>query len=191
MKPRVMINPSVQYGNVITDETGAEIYNEGETMWDIAAKVKSILDADGRVEAFVSRTDRRSDSTIQMECDLAKMIGCDAFVALHSDATPDGTEGGGTWTFYADDDGKRLGERVQISVLEAIRTVYPEVQDKGVREHWNSLYVLHNSGCPACLTEILYHSNPKERELLKDPEFQERVARAIAKGIYDFLVVHQ
>lgn len=186
-KPKVMLNPSSQYCNIIEDADGNELYNEGETMWDIAVRVKAALDEDGQVETYISRNARRQDSKLQEECDLAKKIGCDVFVSLHSDATADGTEGGGTWTFHADDEGRRLGETVQSNVLEAIRTIYPEVQFHGVREHWNRLYVLHNCGCPASLTEILFHSNPKEREMLKDTVFQELVAHACAKGILEYL----
>lgn len=182
-----MLNPSVQYENEVKDTAGTIVYNEAETMWDIAARVKALLDEDARVEAFLSRDGRRSESTIQEECELAKRIGCDAFVSLHSDAAADGGEGGGTWTFFADDEGKRLAEAVQSHLLGAIRSVYPEVRFLGVREHWKRLYVLHNSGCPACLTEILFHSNPKERKMLKEPGFQELVARAFADGILDYL----
>lgn len=185
-KPKVMINPSVQYGNTVTDETGNVLYNEGETMWDIASRVKAVLDEDGRVEAYLSREGRSAPSTLQQECELARKIACDAFVSLHSDATPDGTEGGGTWSFYKDYEGKRLAEAVQGRVLEAIRTVYPEVKFKGIQEHWLKLYVLHNSGCPASLTEILFHSNPKEREMLKNPVFQEMIAEAVAHGILEY-----
>lgn len=186
LKPKVMINPSVQYGNVILGPDGQEAYNEGETMWDIAVRVKAVLDADGRVEAHLSRDARRCESTIQRECEISKLIGCDAFVALHSDATADGTPGGGTWTFFADDDGKRLGEHVHARVIEAIKLVYPQEVDRGLREHWNRLYVLHNSGCPACLTEILFHSNPVERDMLRDATFQDRVAHAVAAGILEY-----
>ncbi len=186
MKPRVMLNPSVQYNNVILDDNGTEIYNEGETMWDVTSRVKTILDTDGRIDAYISRLDRRTHSSIQLECTLAQQLTCDAFVSLHSDATADGTEGGGTWTFFADDQGKRLGECVQGKVLSAIREVYPEVIDRGVKEHWNRLYVLHNSGCAASLTEILFHSNPKEREMLKNSAFQDRVAKAVARGILEY-----
>lgn len=182
-----MLNPSAQYGNVIRDSDGSAIYNEAETTWDIAVRVKAVLDDDGRVDAYLSRKGRSKESALHQECDLAKTLGCDAFVSLHSDATADGSEGGGTWTFYADEDGKRLGQAVQGRVLEAIRTVYPQVQFRGVRKHWKRLYVLHNSGCPASLTEILFHSSPKEREMLQDPAFQNLVAPAFARGILDYL----
>lgn len=185
-KPKVMLNPSVQYLNTVKDSEGHEVYNEGEVMWDIANLTKAILDKDGRVETYLSRKSRSSESTLYKECDLAKMIGCDVFVALHSDSSENESEGG-TWSFYADDDSHRLADAINARVLAAIQTIYPEVASKGVKEHWNRLFVLHNAGCPSELTEILFHSNPKERELLKRQAFQKLVANAVARGILDYL----
>jgi len=181
-----MLNPSVQYQNVVRDSDGCEVYNEAETMWDIAVRVKAALDRDRRVEAYLSRQGRRHQTTLKEECELARKLRCDAFVSLHSDAAPDDSPGGGTWTFYRDEEGKRLAVAVHSRLVEAIASVYPEVVDRGVREHWNRLYVLWNAGCPASLTEILFHSNPTEREMLKQPEFQDLVALAVAQAMLDY-----
>ncbi|MDH7602229.1 MAG: N-acetylmuramoyl-L-alanine amidase [Armatimonadota bacterium] len=186
-RPRVMLNPSCQFGNVIRGPDGEELYNEGRTMFDIAVKVKEELVRDGRVDVFISRESREQSVSLHYETELTKSLNCDALVSLHSDATGDGTPGGGTWTFYADEgEGKRLAECVQMHLLEAIRSFYPEVQFRGIRTHWYRLWVLWESGCPASLTEILFHTNPREREMLKDPKLQEIMARAIARGILDY-----
>ncbi|MGB9619779.1 MAG: N-acetylmuramoyl-L-alanine amidase, partial [Armatimonadota bacterium] len=102
-RPRVMLNPSCQFGNVIRDENGNELYNEGVNMYDIALKVRDELVRDGRVEVFVSRASREQDVSLRCETELTRSLNCDALVSLHSDATADGTPGGGTWTFYADE----------------------------------------------------------------------------------------
>ncbi len=145
------------------------------------------LKFDGRVEVFLSRKFRYSKSTLREETDLAKSLQCDILVALHSDADPNGGEGGGTWTFYADESyGKRLAECVQMPLLKAIRSFYPDVKFNGIRTHWNRLWVLHEAGCPACLTEILFHSNPIEREMLKNPAYQSIMAEGIASDILKY-----
>lgn len=185
--PRVMINPSCQYQNIISDGNGEEIYNEAHVMYDIALEVKKELERDGRIEAFMSRSSRDEKVTLRSETDLTRKLNCSALVALHSDATNDPNDpGGGTWSFYADDEGKKLAEYIQTALLGAIRQFHPEVNFRGVSEHWKRLWVLHESGCPASLTEILFHSHPQEREMLKDPVRQKIMAKAIAKGILEY-----
>ena len=185
--PRVMLNPSCQFSNVVTNELGEEIYNEALTMYDIALTVQQELKRDGRVDAFVSRNSRTERSTLRRETQLARSLDCDAFVSLHSDATGEkDNPGGGTWSFYADDEGKRLAESVQTRLLESIRSFYPEVIFRGVRTHWKRLWVLHETRCPAALMEVLFHSNSKEREMLNDPDRQGIMARGIGRGILDY-----
>lgn len=182
-----MINPSAQFANVVKGNHGEELYNEALNMYDIALGVLDELRRDGRVDAFLSRGSRTEKSSLRRETDLARRLNCDAFVSLHSDATgKEDDPGGGTWSFYADDEGKRLAECVQMPLLAAIRSFYPEVEFRGVRRHWKRLWVLHESACPASLTEVLFHSNPKEREMLEDPKCRQIVAKAVAKGILDF-----
>ena len=189
-RPRVMINPSCQFENVVLGDDGQELYCEAHTMYDIAVKVREELIRDGRVDAFLSRASRTERTTLQAETDLTKSLGCDALLALHSDATGKPDEpGGGTWSFHADEEGKRLAECVQTPLLTALRSFHPEVVFLGIREHWNRLWVLHESGCPAALTEILFHSNPREREMLTNPERQDTIAWAIAEGILNYFYV--
>lgn len=189
-RPRVMLNPSNQFANVIHGEKeGEQLYNEGLNMFDIALKVRDELIRDGRLDVFVSRAQREQRTTLGYETKLTRRLNCDALVSLHSDAMPAGKgPGGGTWTFYADEEeGRRLAECVQLPLLEAIRTFHPDVEYRGVRTHWSRLWVLHESGCPASLTEVLFHTNPMEREMLKDPSYQSIMARAIADGILNYL----
>jgi N-acetylmuramoyl-L-alanine amidase len=53
----------------------------------------------------------------------------------------------------------------------------------GYREHWYRLWVIWEGGCQGALTEFLFHTNPAEREMLKDPKDQQIMAEACARGI--------
>lgn len=184
-RPRVMLNPSNQYANVILGENGEQLYNEGLNMYDIAVMVLDELKRDGRLDVFMTRAARDQKTTLGYETRLTRKLNCDVLVSLHSDAMPAGKgPGGGSWTFYADEEeGKRLAEHVQLPLLDTIRTFHPDVEYRGVRTHWSRLWVLHESGCPASLTEVLFHTNPTEREMLKNPGYQGIMAKAIAGGI--------
>ncbi|MCC6485800.1 MAG: N-acetylmuramoyl-L-alanine amidase [Armatimonadetes bacterium] len=198
-----MINPSCQYANQIFDKAGGEIYNEGHNLWLFAEAVEKALRADGRTEPYISRESQTSASDLDSEAALTNALGCACLVALHSDATADGTPGGGTWTFYTGEqhlsaeeleslpydlkDSLRLAELVQRRTVQAIQPVYKDLLDRGVRQHWHRLRMLHAPQCPSCLIEILFHSNPVEREMLKDPALQTAVGSAIAGAILEFL----
>ncbi len=186
-RPRVMLNPSNQFANIITDENGTQVYNEGMNMFLIAEQVQKYLQQDGRVDVFMTRSSQTQKTTLQEETKLTRSLNCDLLLALHSDATGTSEPGGGTWTFYWDDEGKKLGDSVNSHLIESIRSYYPEVLNRGVRTHWIRLWVIHEAGCPAALTEFLFHSNPKERELLKDFKCQDTMAKAVAQGILEYL----
>lgn len=186
---RIMLNPSCQYENIIRDEEGHEIYNEGENLYDFAIEIKKILDEDPNFETYISRDGRKAESDLDTEIEMTNRLNCDLLIALHSDASGDNNPyAGGTWTF-AKREYFPLAECIQKSVLSAIHEVYPESQNRGYREHWYHLRVLWKTHCPGCLTEILFHTNPKERELLKDIEFKQKVAEGFVKGIRDYLKI--
>lgn len=193
-RPRVILDPSAQYWNLAgsEDPKHPDYYCEGLNMYDIALRVRDELVRDGRVDVFMSRDERTQEVTLQQETDAARSLNCDVLVSLHSDATgkPD-DPGGGTWTFHSDDpESIRLAKCVQTPLLEAIRTFHPDVNFRGVRTHWWRLWVLHEAGCPGSLTEVLFHSHPEEREMLKNPDHQQTMARAIARGILDYFGLH-
>ena len=50
----------------------------------------------------------------------------------------------------------------------------------------DKLYVLNHSTMPAALVEVAFLSNPADAELLRSPEFRQKVAVALADGIGDF-----
>ncbi|NLN75055.1 MAG: N-acetylmuramoyl-L-alanine amidase [Armatimonadetes bacterium] len=185
-RPRIMLNPSNQFANQIFDENKKELYNEGMNMYLIAEKVQKILQADGRLDAFMSRNTQAQRTTLREETNLTRSLGCDILYAFHSDATGTSAPGGGSWTFYHGEDGKRLANLVQDALAASIRTFYPELKNMGTRTHWYRLWVLHEGGCQGALTEYLFHTNPKERELLKNPESQDIMAEAVAGAILKY-----
>jgi len=182
-----MLNPSVQHENIVMRDDRRVIYSEAVAMYEIAAMVREELKSAGGVEAFISRDSADHRTTLRDETARARELGCDVLVALHSDAAADGEPGGGTWAFHSEDpESRRLAECVEMSLLEGIRSFHPVVEFRGVREHWKRLWVLHESGCPAALIEILFHSDPTERAMLLDTNCREIIADSIARGILSY-----
>lgn len=60
------------------------------------------------------------------------------------------------------------------------------VPDRGVDQA--GFFVLNRAYMPAVLVETAFISNPKEEQLLRNKDFQEKIARGIFRGILDFKV---
>ncbi len=183
----IVLNPSCQYGNVVM-VADKEVYNEGLNLFDIAAVTKTALEKLGH-QVYLTRDYRDEPSDLEREMLKANAYKPDLMVALHSDAAGPNSKPdvGGTSTFYASKRGKNLSNCIHPKLCKAIKTIYPDHVDRGVRTHWHKLYVLHNINAPACLIEILFHTNSRERKLLQNRDFHLLVAQAIASGINDYL----
>ena len=58
------------------------------------------------------------------------------------------------------------------------------LRDRGISEA--NFYVVKHSDVPAALVELAFISNYNEEGLLNSPEFQDKIALAIAKGLGRF-----
>jgi N-acetylmuramoyl-L-alanine amidase len=74
----------------------------------------------------------------------------------------------------------QLAENIQKELNSLLRT-----RNRGIKQA--PFKVLTGVACPAILVEIAFISNPSEERKLKTEEFQNNVARAIYRGIANFL----
>ncbi|GAB4246110.1 MAG: hypothetical protein Kow00122_03130 [Thermoleophilia bacterium] len=150
----------------------------------IAQSVDGYLRQAG-MKTLMTRTDD-SYPTLEQRVDLANAAPADIFVSIHNNASADpGTSG--TETFYWGDEddysveGMRLAQAIQEAVCEELGSA-----DRGARTHWKSLYVLGNTDMPAALVEVGFLTNPEEEAKLADPEYQDRAAKAVARGVIEY-----
>ena len=112
---------------------------------------------------------------------LVNASGADVFVSLHANSFPS-PRWSGAQTFYLEgrEESRRLAEAIQASLVRHLgpnrRTARPA-----------DLRILRAVEVPAALVEVGFLSNPEEERRLQDPEYQWRVAEAIAEGIFVFL----
>ncbi len=190
-RPRILLNPSCQYGNRILGPDGEEWYNEGIEMYRLALRVRRHLVADGRCDVALTRHGETAPSLLADEMAMARGSGADVLLAIHSNAPgASNPEGRGQITFYRDDDPRSrfLAEAVHEPLLAATREIYPQVLDRGVATHPKRLTALWDPGMTSTLIEVLYHTHPLERPLLRDPSFQDRAGRALAAGLLHYLL---
>jgi len=93
----------------------------------------------------------------------------------------------GTEVWYNDGsyNGKKLATCILHQILGSINLVNRGV--KNAVPGKNGLYVLKYTDCPAVLVETAFISNAEDEALLANPEMQDQFARAIARGITDYV----
>jgi len=149
-------------------------YEKGINL-SIARKVASYLQQRG-IKTIMTRD---SDTFVELNerADIANRAGADMFVSIHADSNGDRTHRG--YTIYvarsASWASKKAGQNIENTMAST------GLPSKGLR---NADYrVLVRTDCPAVLVECGFLSNPSDAALLSDPQFQDRIARAIADGI--------
>jgi N-acetylmuramoyl-L-alanine amidase len=83
------------------------------------------------------------------------------------------------------DESRELAEDVQDSLSRRIQRTAKPVKNRGVRKA--PFVVLIGADMPSILTEISFLSNPADEQLLKKPEYRQRVAEGLYQGVSDYL----
>lgn len=79
----------------------------------------------------------------------------------------------------------REGERLALAIQKELRTI-PGMKKRIAKI--SNCYMLCNTKAPAVLVEVGYLSNPRERELLQDPQYWDILAKEITDGIINYYI---
>jgi len=127
----------------------------------------------------------QSDSLEEI-CSAANDWPADFFISIHcNSAEDDSAKGTECWACDGSGEGYKLAKCIDSQIFNSIKTL-----DRGLKiatPHINGLYVLTNTNMTACLVETAFISNTDDERLLADPEKQDDIARAIARGVTDYL----
>jgi len=83
------------------------------------------------------------------------------------------------------DESKEFAEDIQDSLAKRMLKVGKTVKNRGVRKA--PFVVLIGADMPSILTEISFLSNPADEQLLKKPEYRQRVAEGLYQGVASYL----
>lgn len=181
---KVFLNPGhAPNGN---PDPGAVNETTGLRECDVAKNVADLV-AYYLNAAGVSTDVLQSDSLGEIS-QAANDSGADLFISIHCNsaeaAAATGTE---TWACAGSSAGHALAACIQNQIVDALGTV-----DRGVKTATpgvNGLYVLTNTDAPAVLVELAFISNDDDEQLLE--EKQDDFARAIARGVTDYICMQQ
>ncbi|GAB6158335.1 hypothetical protein JCM39194_15350 [Desulfotomaculum varum] len=175
------------HGGYDNGASGNNGLKEKDVNLDITMKVADILRQQG-ANVFLSRSE---DIYVDLyeRTRLANELSADIFVSIHSNANTNAAIGGTSTYYYAPatmpalydqrDDRRRLAEDVQRELVSALGR-----RDIGVLQA--NFAVLRTSLMPSILIETAFISNAEEEALLAAPDFRQRAAEAIARGISSY-----
>lgn len=177
----VLLDPG--HGGADPGAIGPTGLREKDVNLAIAKHTAAFLEEYGaRVQ--LTRTD---DSYLSLPQRVAQSNGSGVriFISIHCNSFGDSSKQG-VETYYSANslESKALAQSVQ----EQLVCLRPCI-DRKAKE--GNLYVLRENLATAILTEVAFISNPEEETLLCDPDYQQKVGRAIADGIEAFLEENQ
>ncbi|MCP4712747.1 MAG: N-acetylmuramoyl-L-alanine amidase [Planctomycetes bacterium] len=126
---------------------------------------------------------RRGDSYVSLDqrVEISNRNRADLFVSVHADAAGNRGASGATIFIARQASSRALG--MALSIHRALKAA--GVESRGVRRE--DFRVLKDSRCSAVLVESGFVTNSMEARKLNTASYRNRVARAIARGIADYL----
>ncbi len=151
---------------------------EKDVVLPIGRRIASILQQNG-VQAVLTRD---SDFFVELQgrVDIAQRVNATLFVSVHANSVDSRPDVNGLEVYYYDS-GYDLANVVRQTILNEIGTI----KDRGTRKA--RFYVLRKSAMPSILVETGYMTGREDNPRLGSPEYQNRMADAIARGILKYL----
>jgi N-acetylmuramoyl-L-alanine amidase len=127
----------------------------------------------------MTRADDR-EIDLQPRVDVAEQVNATLFVSIHANAISlDRPDINGVETYYYSS-GAGLADTIHRSILSNVG-----MNDRGVRQA--RFYVLRRTSMPAVLVEIGFVTGRDDAPRLVNPNWQNQMATAIARGILEYL----
>ncbi|MBD2100531.1 N-acetylmuramoyl-L-alanine amidase [Leptolyngbya sp. FACHB-261] len=152
---------------------------EKDIVLSIGLQVGRLLQAAG-VQAVMTRNSD-IDLDLAPRVQLAQQVNATLFVSIHANALDASrSEVQGVETYYLRPDSERLASVIHSNVIQATRAV-----DRGVLRA--RFYVVRETTMPSVLVETGFVTSSAEGPRLASPAYQTLMARAIARGILQYL----
>ena len=152
----------------------------------IAVKTKSLLEEYG-IEVIMTREDENGIADSKME-DMKKRIEIinendpQLCVSIHQNSyTQADIHGAQVFYYTHSTEGEKAAEIIQSTLLSvnSANTRQKKAND--------TYYILKKAKSPVVIVECGFLSNPEEAELLNTEEYQQKMAEAIAEGVFKYL----
>lgn len=185
-KHTVCLDPGHGPGNVNGSPDGT--YKEWEFTWDIAQRVKPLLEAQG-VGVVLTKTADNYPSLTE-RANISNKAKPDCFVSIHTNAAGEGGWSRASGLEVYTSAGPMTASRNVLAskLVNAFHVVGVSLRSEPIK---HELYtVLAKTDAPACLIEYGFHTNKTDTEYLKDSKYRDKLAEATAKGVCTYLNVN-
>lgn len=162
---------------------------------DINLQISMLLKAELEkrdIEVLMTRTEdtdlaeegagSRKMSDLNNRCKLMNESDASLTICIHQNSFTDPAVQGAQ-VFYCS--GSEDGEKVARYIQESIKEKVDPENEREIKEN-DSYYMLKNTGIPIVIVECGFLSSPEETELLKDVEYQAKIAQAVAEGVLKY-----
>ena len=174
-------------------DPGAVNNTSGLQEADVVLMISKLLEnqlTESGYEVKLTRNDWEEEETDDLgyRTALANSWAADIFISLHcNSAENENAKGYEIWTSPGD----TLGDRLATCIYGEIAEEFPDRPGRtdysdGDPDKESRFFVLIHTDAPACLVEMAFISNHVEAALLADAAWQDRYARAIARGVTDY-----
>ncbi|PZO40073.1 MAG: N-acetylmuramoyl-L-alanine amidase [Pseudanabaena frigida] len=156
---------------------------EKDVVLPISLKLGQALQSMGYTVYYTRTNDVEID--LEPRVAAAERINADVFVSIHANSLAPGNSGiSGIETYHSRNStvGQELASYVHSQIVSATGASDRSVRGAG-------FYVIAKTSMPAILVETGFVTNPAEARNLSSPDYQKRMADAIARGIDRFMRV--
>jgi N-acetylmuramoyl-L-alanine amidase len=157
---------------------------EASITLDVASRLRAMLEERG-VRVVMTR-DGETKLPKSFRKSFVKDPRLDVFLSLHCDAYRSSFRGTTAYYHGGCDVSREFAGFIRDAVVDGTG-----VFDRGVRRDTNvyetGFYVLREARVPAVLCEMAYVTNAGDAKLLRDPDFRQRMARALLVGLMRYL----
>lgn len=184
-KHTVCLDPGHGPGNVNGSPDGT--YKEWEFTWDMAQRVKPLLEAQG-VGVVLTKTADNYPSLTE-RANISNKATPDCFVSIHTNAYGEGGWSSASGLEIYTSAGPMTAQRNVLAsdLVNAFHAAGVSLRSEPIKHKMYT--VLAKTDAPACLIEYGFHTNKADVEYLKDTKYRDKLAEATAKGICDWLGV--
>ena len=147
---------------------------------EIVDKLESeLLTRDGDYDLSTTNINRKKDD-LYSRVKLINNSNCDMYISIHLNSTTS-TKWRGLQIFYSsiNENNKLLAETINNSLIKDIKNVR-EIKKS------NNYYMYKNITTPGILIEVGFLSNPNDKYLLKQEEYQYKLVSSITDGIVNY-----